>query len=759
MGKILRRTFLIGAAAIAGGVAFGAYQVNKTYPNPLEDDLAEGENTFNPYVQIASDNTITIMIPRAEMGQGVSTTLAALVAEELDVSMDDIQTEIAPASYAYYNSAMLEDGAPVPHFDRSVVANVTRSTMGGLGKILGLHVTGGSSSIKDGFERLRMSGCAARETLKLAAANRSGVSVDQLKTENATVVLPDGKTMTYGELAADATKLDVPSDIKLRERSEWKVLGKSTPRRDMVAKSTGAPIFGVDVVQPDMLYGTIRMNPRLGGPMVKFDATEALKIKGVLKVVDITGPENEAFGGGIGVIATNTWAAFKGAEAVDIEWGEAPYPADTDAIIAVIEEAVKTGDGDGLRDDGDVDLVFADAPRDRVVEAEYRVPFLAHTTMEPMNATAQLKDGRLDIWTGTQAPTIIRSDCAYEAGIEEENTFIHSTYLGGGFGRRGEVDFPRYAARLAKETDGKPVKVTWSREEDTTHDTYRPAAIGKFRAVIGDDNLPRAVDMRIAAPSIVASLMARTFPSLSPAGPDNSITDGSYNQPYGIKDYRVSGIKAPVDIPVGFWRSVGHSYNGFFHEGFMDELAVKGGIDPLEMRLKVMADHPVALGVLNKVAEMSNWSAGAPAGRSRGLAFNLSFGTWVAQVVEISMPDDEVKIENVWCAADLGEVMDPAITKTQMQSGIIYGLSSCIGQEITFDDGMVEQTNFDSYDALRMNQCPTIHVELLENADHMGGAGEPGMPAVVPALGNAIFAATGKRLRSMPFSNEVDFFA
>ncbi|MEL6947380.1 MAG: molybdopterin cofactor-binding domain-containing protein, partial [Pseudomonadota bacterium] len=739
MGKLLRRTFLIGTAAIAGGVAFGAYQINKTYPNPLKDLLADGEETFNPFLKINRDNEITVMIPRAEMGQGISTTLAAMVAEELDVDISDIKTEMAPAAYAYYNSAMLADGAPVAHFDKGMFATMMRFSMGSVGKILGLQATGGSSSVNDMFDRMREAGCMARETLKLAAAEKFSVAAADLKTQNGTVVLPDGKAVPYGDLAEAAAKLSPPSDMTLRDASDWKQLGKPLPRTDMIQKSTGAPIFGVDMDLPDMVYATIKMNPRLGGPMEKFDATEAKKVKGVIDVIDITRPENEAFGGGFAVIASNTWAAFQGAEAVDVTWGPAPYPADTNAIIAVIDTALKEGgEGDKLRNDGDVDLVFADANQEKVVEAEYQVPYLAHATMEPMNATAQFKDGRLDVWTGTQAPTLVRDDCAYEVGIEAEQTFIHTTYLGGGFGRRGEIDFPRFAARIAKATGGKPVKVTWSREEDMTHDTYRPASKSRWRAVLGDDGLPRAVDARIATPSIMGSLMKRTFPSISPSGPDNTITHGAFDQPYGIENYRVSGIKAPVDIPIGFWRAVGNSYNGFYHESFMDEIATKAEIDPIELRRKLMKDFPTALAAVNKVAEMSDWATPTADGTAKGFAFTLSFGCWTAQVVEVQQTDDGIKISKVWCAADIGQAIDPRIVKAQLQSGIIFGLSSAMMQEITFEDGMVQETNYDSFDAMRMNQCPDMDIVVLENDAHRGGAGEPGTPPAVAALANAI---------------------
>ncbi len=755
MGKILRRTFLIGTAAIVGGVAFGTYTVKKPYDNPLDGKLADGESTFNPYLKVTSDNQITVMIPRSEMGQGVTTTLAALVAEELDVRIEDISVEHAPASNAYFNAAMLEDGSPFPHYQRDFMADTARDAMGALGKVLGLQVTGGSSSVKDAWLKMREAGCAARETLKLAAAEREGVAADTLRTEAGHVIAGD-KKIPYGELAEAAARLDPPSNMVLRDPKDWKMLGKPLPRTDARAKSTGAPIFGIDVRLPDMLFATIKMNPKLGGALKSFTADGAKAVKGVVKVVEMKRQDKEKFGGGVAVIATNTWAAFQGAEALEIEWDDADYPKDDAAIAEVLNEALTRQD-QTPRDDGDVTAAFADAPQDQIVEAEYGVPYLAHATMEPMNATAWLRDGKFDIWTGNQAPTLIRDDTAYEVGLDAEAVEVHTTYLGGGFGRRGEVDFARFAARVAKETDGKPVQVVWSREEDMTHDTYRPASKSKMRARLGGDGLPVALDVQLASPSIIASVMARTFPSLSPAGPDNTMFHGAADQPYGIENYRVAAGIAPIDIPIGFWRSVGHSYNAYYMESFLDEVAEKAGKDPLEMRLALLKEHPAAIGVLEKVAEMSDWKAPARAGRGKGLAFHLSFGAWTAEVIEVSLLDGEVKIENVWCAVDVGTALDPSIVKAQLQSGIIYGLSAALGQEITFADGQAEQTNFDTYDAMRMSQCPNIEVEVLENAKHLGGAGEPGTPPAIPALANAIHAATGKRLRQMPLSKDIDF--
>jgi len=754
IGKIARRTFLFGMAAVAGGVAVGYYYYRRPYPNPLEGELAEGEVTFNPYLKIGSDNSITVIAPRAEMGQGISTTLAAFVAEELDVTLDLIKVEHGPPSYAYYNAALLEEGGGFNFWDESVTAETVRGLMGVAGKMLGLQATGGSTAARDGYDRMRQAGAAARMMLVDAAAARLGVSASELATDNGTIVhKASNRSVTYGDVALDATKLTPPSTVTLKEPAAWKLLGKPQPRVDMLAKVTGAPIFGIDVRQPDMLFGTVRMSPVFGVKPVRSDLSVASKIPGVIKIV----PIESSYGSGFGVIAENTWAAFKAAEAIDVEWGKPAYPLTNDGIMAVVAEAARSGDASAMRDDGDVDVAFADAPQDRVIEAEYSVPYLSHAPMEPMNCTARLKDGVLDVWAPNQMPVLVRWFCSDIAGVAGDKTNVHTTSMGGAFGRRGELDYAIYATYLAKETDGRPIQVTWTREEDMRRGPYRPASVGKFRARIGDDGLPVAVDMRVAAQNMMASLLGRWFPSLPAGGSDPSITDGSRNQPYTIPNYRVSEIQAALPIPVTFWRSVGNSVNGFFHEAFMDEIAHAGKIDPVEMRRKLMADHPAALAVVNKVAEMSAWGEALPAGKAKGFAFTLSFGSWCAQVIQIAETPAGIKLEKMWIAVDVGTALDPRIIETQMISGAIYGLSAAMHQQITFADGMVEQSNFHDFDALRMHQSPAFEVAILENFHKMGGVGEVGTPPAAPALANAIFELTGKRIRSLPLNNEVAF--
>ncbi|WP_171184930.1 xanthine dehydrogenase family protein molybdopterin-binding subunit [Ruegeria sp. HKCCC2117] len=738
VGKILRRTFLIGSAAIVGGVAFGAYYVTRPAANPLKP--GEGEAALNPFVLI-DQNGVTLFAPRAEMGQGVKTTWAALIAEELDVDLDQITVLHGPAAAAYYNSALVGEGLPNKGYDISNFQHNLGEALGVLGKTLSLQVTGGSTSMKDGFERMRQAGASARETLKRAAADRLGVDPSELQTASGHVIAPNGDKIAYSELAEDGAGLE-PVEVSLRDPSEWRYLGRTQPRLDMVGKVTGTAEFGVDVRLPGMKFAAVRMNPKLGGAMNGFDDSTAKSMPGVEKIVDL--------GTGVAVIANNTWLANQAVEAIDVDWGDAPYPPDTDGIFAKIAEAFDDAPNSTMRDDGDVSVTPEGATE---VTAEYQVPYLAHATMEPMNATALYTGNAVELWCGNQAPTLIQFRVANTANLDTEAVQIHTTYLGGGFGRRGELDFSEIATKVAMAMPGTPVQTTWSREEDMRHDFYRPGAIARMRGAVQDGKAV-LIDGKVSSQSPTQQAVER-YTGFPGGGPDKVLVEGFFNQPYAVPNYRMSGHIADLAVPVGFWRSVGNSHNGFFHETFMDEMAHAAGRDPLEFRLELMkSEHAPSAGCLEAVKEMSGWTGKTPDGVGRGVAFTYSFGTPVAQVIEVADEDGTIRINKAWIACDMGLALDPDNVKAQMFGGMIYGLSAACYGEITFADGEAEQFNFPDYDAMRMHTTPQVEVRVLETNRHMGGAGEPGTPPSMPALGNALFDLTGERARSLPLINQ-----
>jgi isoquinoline 1-oxidoreductase beta subunit len=478
--------------------------------------------------------------------------------------------------------------------------------------------------------------------------------------------------------------------------------------------------------------------------MLSFDPAPALALPGVEKVIDL--------GSGIAVVGATTWHAMRGAGAVAVEWGPAPYPGSSAEIFDTIAAAFDDRPNSTLRDDGEIPPPGADD-----ITAEYRVPFLAHATMEPMNATALRTAGGLEIWCGNQAPVVTRDKCAEALGLAPETVTVHTTYLGGGFGRRAEFDFSVLAARVADAIPGIPVKVTWSREEDMRHDFYRPAAIARFRGRVAGGRIA-AIDAAIAAPSVTRQAMGR-LSGFAPPGPDKGHVEGAFDQPYAIPNWRVAGHLAALSVPVGFWRSVGNSMNAFFHESFIDELAHAAGADPLRFRIDhVRPVHEPSALVLEAVAEMSGWGEDAP-GTAKGVALTYSFGTPVAEVVEVAEEDGAIRIARAWIACDPGRALDPAIVEAQMVSGLVYGLSAAAMEEITFAGGEVEQENFWDHDALRMHTCPKVEVRILQNNPHMGGVGEPGTPPAAAALANAVFALTGRRIRELPLGRSIRFVA
>ncbi|MEQ3671127.1 molybdopterin cofactor-binding domain-containing protein [Pseudophaeobacter sp.] len=736
--KIARRSFLVGSAAILGGVAFGTYKYHQPAPNPLEP--GEGKAVLNPFVFV-DQSGVTLIAPRAEMGQGVRSSWAALIAEELDVDPAQVNVIHGPAAKAYYNSAMMAEALPGRGYNASDFQHSLGQIVGNFSKFLDLQVTGGSSSMKDGFTRMRLAGASARETLKEAAAKRLGVARALLETDNGYVLAPGDVKLSYAELATEAAALE-PQEPELRPAAQWKYIGKPVPRIDMTAKVTGTAGFGVDTRIEGMKFAAIKQNPHFGAGMRGFDASTAKDMAGVEQILDL--------GDAVAVVGSNTWLAQQAVEAIEVDWEPATYPKTTDAVFAEIAAAFDGSANSTMRDDGDVDSLPDGA---ELIEAEYRLPYLAHATMEPMNATALYTGDALEIWAPNQGPTVVQKAAAALTGLDTEAVTVNTTFLGGGFGRRIEVDYTNRAVQIAQQLKGTPVQLTWSREEDMRHDYYRPGAIGRYRAAVKDGKAVM-VHGKIAAQSTTQEGAGRML-GLPMSGPDKGHVDAAFNQPLAIPNFRVEGYLAKPMIPVGFWRSVAASFNGFFSDSIIDEMAHKAGRDPLEFRLELArAEWEPAAKVLETVRDMSGWTGTTPAGIGRGVALAYSFGTPVAQVIEVADRDGDIAITKAWIAADLGLVVDPQNTEAQLFSGLAYGLSAACFGEITFDNGAVEQENFPDYDAMRMPSMPSVEVAVLQQQKHMGGAGEPGTPPAAPALANALFDLTGERARELPLNKQ-----
>ncbi len=529
IGTIARRSFLVGSAALLGGVAFGYYMYKQPVDNPLDDDLAQGEAALTPYVLINADG-VTLITPRADMGQGAYSVQAALIAEELDIELDQINVDPGPPSAAYWNTAIADEGVPFPSTDRGMAAETMRGFMGAVIKLMGMQITGGSTTVPDGFEKLRVAGAVARETLKAAAAEMSNLTITQLKTERGAVVLPDGKRIPYEALAAKAAEIEPVTDVALRPSTQWRLVGKPMQRVDMVSKSTGTQSYGIDMRMEGMVHAAVRVNPRKGGEMLSFDATDAEVMRGVQKVIPVAG--------GVGVIADNTWRAFQAVDAIEVEWGAAPYPAEQAEHWQALADTIDAGDADATpRDDGDVDAIAT------TVEAEFRAPYLAHAPLEPMNATVLVTDARVDVWTGNQIPRMTQASVAKMTGVDVDDVHVHILMMGGSFGHRLEDEVVKRATELAMAMKGTPVKLTYKREEDTLQDFTRPIALMRGRGAVADGKVT-AMEIKVASPSIMDSQMVERqgFPV---PGPDTTITQALWDQPYAIPNYRVTGYRAP----------------------------------------------------------------------------------------------------------------------------------------------------------------------------------------------------------------------
>ena len=746
--KLARRSFLVGAAAIAGGIAFGTYVVRRPHENPLKEQIRAGEATFNPFVTISKD-AVTLIVPHTDLGQGARSVQAMLIAEEMDIELDQVVLSPGVPAPAYYNDGGVDEGVPFSPVDDSMMANSARGVVGEIMRVWGVMSTGGSSTVPNQFVRMREAGAMARETLKRAAARKTGLTVAELRTKGGAVILPDRTEIAYTALAELAANEEPVQGTPLRDPSEWRLIGKNVLRTDIVAKSTGTLGYGIDLEFDGMLHAAVRRNPRVGGTIKGYDASAAQAMRGVSKVIPVRN--------GVAVLADNTWRAFQAADALEIDWGPAPYPTEMSGHWAAVADSFVDERLDSTRrDDGDVDGALA-AAGDDAIEAEYRAPYVAHAPLEPSCAVVKVADGRVDVWAGSQLPIFHRDNVAGLLGVEPETVHLHNQYCGGSFGLRLEDAHILTCAEIAAQIPGVPIKLTFSREEDFAQDPPRPLGIGRIRGV-GRDGKVETLDLKIAGPSVISSQFGRSPSIPTPPGADGALVQGTWDQPLAIPNFRVSGYRVPMDqhAPVSSWRSVGSSANAFFLNSALDEVILSAGADPLEERLRLI-DYAPARKTVEAVAEMSGWGSDLGPNRGRGVAFCMSFGAPTAEVVEVTMTDRGIRIDRVFVAAEVGTVVDPVNFDNQVKGGVIWGLGHAIDCEITYSDGMAEQSNYDAHAGMRMYQCPEIQVRGLENGDHIRGIGEPPVPPAAPALAGAIFAATGQRLREMPFGKFIDF--
>ncbi|MEA2811040.1 MAG: isoquinoline 1-oxidoreductase subunit beta [Rhodospirillaceae bacterium] len=742
--KFTRRKAIIGGIVGGGllGVGFWFARERDRLGSRRLFNVKPGEAGLNGWVKIARDNSVIVAVPRAEMGQGIQTALAMLVAEEMDARWEQVRVEDPPEDGVYRNVEILVDTLPFSPEETGTVVDMAHRVAGKLGGVLGVLATGGSTATRDAWLPMRMAGAVARDLLLRAASRKAGLPVTDLIVSEGEVRRKDGsRVATFGELVDFVGDLSAMPAPPLKQPSEFKILGKPQPRLDIPAKVAGTATFGIDVRLPGLLYAAVRNAPTFGGQASGFKVKGSLP-KGVETVVIVPG--------GIAAIGSSWWRANKFLkEGIDVQWQAGPEPKlDSATLWKRYEELMETGKPALTRTLGDE----SKPAKTRTVEATYRAPYLAHTPMEPMNCTARVAKSGVDVWMPNQSPTLMRLAAAGTAHVRQADVTVHTTFLGGGFGRRAEVDLVRQAVTCALAVPERPVQVLWSREEDIRHDCYRPMALVRWRAELDvSQALPKlaSVTKRQVAQSPSDQFGARAAGLPAQGKPEGNAVE---NPPYAFPFYRLDAVVADGSVPVGFWRSVGHSHTAFFDESFVDELALALKKDPFDFRRDLLADKPRHLKVLETAAKEAGWGKPLPPGSGRGIALRASFGSIVAQVAEVSVPDGQtLQVKRVTCAIDCGPVVNPAIVRMQMESGIIYGLSAALYGEITLADGAVEQSNFPDYDAVRLADAPVMAVHLVDGgSSFIGGVGEPGTPPIAPAVANAVFAATGKRLRSLP---------
>ena len=758
-----RRHFVLGAVGVSGAlvVGWGVMPPRSRQGKPVLLPVQAGEVALNGWIKIAADGTVVLAMPRSEMGQGVHTALPMLVAEELNMPLAKVRIEQAGSDAIYGNVAMLVGSLPFhPHdMDGPDVAMHIRATQWMVTKLvreLGINATGGSSAVADAWEPVRVAAATVGARLREAAAQQWQMPADRVRLEGGFVV-GAGKRLHYGELSEAAARVEAVT-VTLKPQSAFELLGQPTPRVDVPAKVTGQAIFGIDVRLPDMVFAVARMAPSLSGDVASLNSGEALKAPGVIQVVKL--PPDAQRAGGFAVVAQTTWQAKQGADRVGVSWasgeqalGDGAATPDTQQIAQQLRAAVQAKDGFAFYEKGDVGTWQANATQQ--IGAIYEAPYLAHATLEPMNCTALLTADKLKLWVPTQVPGMVVAKAAEVAGFDAEQVELVVTQLGGGFGRRLEVDFVAQAVRVAMAVPGKAVQLLWEREQDMRHDYYRPMHVAALSAALDSNGVVDGLRIDSAGDAITPRWMARGLPSL--AGPfdlpDKTTAEGLFDIPYGFNHQHMSHTATKSGVPIGFWRAVGHSHNAFFSESFVDELAYAAKADPLAFRLGLLKSAPRYAAVLERAAQEADWGQLLPADQALGIALHESFGSIVAQVAKVQvLPNDQWRVIDVHCAIDCGVAVNPTTIAQQMEGSVVFALTALAYGQIDIERGVVRQANFPDYQMLKLANTPVVYTHIVKSARPPAGVGEPAVPPLAPAVANALFALTAKRHRSLPIA-------
>ncbi|MFM1988087.1 MAG: hypothetical protein RJA99_1044 [Pseudomonadota bacterium] len=751
-----RRSFLV-AATVAGGAflvgcAPAARQTLRDGTLPLRD----GEIALNGWVKVAPDGTVTAMMGRSEMGQGVHTALMMLVCEELDCAWSQMRAAQAPVDRLYGNVVGLADGTMFRPDDEGAMARATHWFLTVGMRQVGFNMTGGSASVRDLWTPMREAAAVTRATLVAGVARAWSVAPADVKLEAGTFSGPGGRTMGFGDAVKTlGPKPEPAAGVTLKDPSRFRLIGRSMPRDDALAKTTGRAAFGIDVRRPDMLFAAVRMSPVPGGRVKAFDGARAKALPGVAGVVSFEPPKGGS--GGVAVVADRWWRAKQALEAVEASFDDGPLGgASSQAMMAQLARLLDTEQGWPFWKEGDADAAIAGAKRPPL-RADYSAPWLAHATMEPMNCTVEYRGDSATVWAPTQVPGFARHAAAQALGLADEAVEIVVTYLGGGFGRRLETDYVALAAQVARGFRGRAVQVLWSREEDMRHDFFRPACVARYTAALDDAGRITALRAVSAGQAPTAAYLPRnTF--IPSAGLDKTAVEGAFDTAYRFPAVRVAHIAADLPVPVGYWRSVGHSHQAFFKESFVDECAHAAGADPLAYRLALLEGRPRQRAVLELAAAKAGWGTPVPpapdgAKAARGIALHESFGASVAQVAEVSVTaDGTIRVHRVTCAIDCGLPVNPDGIAQQVEGAVVFGLGAALHGRVEFEQGRPAPGNFHEYLPLRLPACPEIAVHIVPSTAPPGGVGEPGVPPIAPAVANAVFALTGKRLRSLPLA-------